>query len=473
MYDLLQHAITIGEKLGARLVEARSDDFYIREIRTEMDEVRDVKNIRRVGIGINVYYNGASGYSFETNPSKKAIEIATKRAYKIAKASSKAAEVKIDPGEAPSHKQKELELEVKKNPKDSLLSLKKDLVLRAVETAQEYGENIASITGRYGELFGQKQFMNSEKTEVSWSPLVVDLNIQVVSKAGELLVDGRDGVGGSFGLELFETKKYSPEKLGENAGKWAAEKLQAKPAPPGKHRALCENRLVGVLAHESFGHLTESDFVVTGMSPLAQKIGHQLGSEHATITDEGTMDPSRYHGFWLPFDDQGIQTAKTVIMEKGRLAGYLHNRETAVAMKAGFTGNARAVNYNFPPIVRMKNTYFSPGDLSLEEAMEQLDTGIYAMRTVGGQANMDGTFMFKASRGYYVKNGEKEYPLREVTLTGSILDFLKNIEGATRELSLYSGYFGGCGKNGQYPLPVGLGGPHLLVREVQFGGEKQ
>ncbi|MDH5780164.1 MAG: hypothetical protein OEZ29_06175, partial [Candidatus Bathyarchaeota archaeon] len=182
MYDLLQHAITIGEKLGARLVEARSDDFYIREIRTEMDEVRDVKNIRRVGIGINVYYNGASGYSFETNPSKKAIEIATKRAYKIAKASSKAAEVKIDPGEAPSHKQKELELEVKKHPKDSVLSLKKDLVLRAVETAQEYGENIASITGRYGELFGQKQFMNSEKTEVSWSPLVVDLNIQVVSK---------------------------------------------------------------------------------------------------------------------------------------------------------------------------------------------------------------------------------------------------------------------------------------------------
>ena len=76
MFDLLQHAITIGEKLGARLVEARLDDFYIREIRTEMDEVRDVKNIRRVGIGINVYYNGASGYSFETNPSKKAIEIA-------------------------------------------------------------------------------------------------------------------------------------------------------------------------------------------------------------------------------------------------------------------------------------------------------------------------------------------------------------------------------------------------------------
>lgn len=472
MFDLLQHAITTGEKLGARLVETRLDDFYIREIRTEMDEVRDVKNIRRVGIGVNVYYKGASGYSFETKQSKKAIETATKRAFKIATASSKATKIKMDPGEAPSHKQKELKLDVKEHPKDLALSFKKDLVLRAVRTAKEYGKKISSIVGLYGELSGKKQFMNSERTEVSWSPLLVHLVVSVVSKTGELLVSGADGIGGSFGLELFETNEYSPEKLGENAGKWAAEKLKAKPAPPGKHRALCENHLVGVLAHESFGHLTESDFVVTGMSPLAGKIDHQLGSEHATIIDEGTIDTSKYHGFWLPFDDQGIQTTKNVILDRGKLVGYLHRRDTAVAMKASFTGNARAINYTFPPIVRMKNTYFSPGDLSLEEALEQLDTGIYAIRTAGGQANFDGTFMFKASRGYYVKNGEKEYPLREVTLAGSILDFLKNIEGATKELSIHSSYFGGCGKGGQHPLPVGLGGPHLLLRGVHFGGEK-
>jgi TldD protein len=81
--------------------------------------------------------------------------------------------------------------------------------------------------------------------------------------------------------------------------------------------------------------------------------------------------------------------------------------------------------------------------------------------------------MFKALRGYYVEHGEMKYPLREVTLTGSILTLLKNIEGATRELLIRSGYFGGCGKGGQFPLPVGSGGPHLLVKEVHFGGERQ
>ena len=472
MFDLIKHAVKTGEKLRADFVEARADDLSSREIRTEMTEVKDVKTMRRVGVGVTVYNLGATGYSFTAQLSRKAVEEATERASRIARASSKIAKIKVDPGEAKLHKQRELELAVKKHPRDLPLTSKKDLVLRAVESAKAHGKHVSSITCGYGELFGQKYFVNSEGTEVSWSPLVVHLAIQVVSKVGDLLVDGADGMGGSCGLELFDKETFSPETMGGNAGTWAAEKLKAKPAPAGKHRALCENRLVGVLAHESFGHLTESDFVTSGMSPLIGKIGEKLGSEHATIIDEGMLDTSRYYGFWLPFDDQGIKTARTTLVDKGRLVGYLHDRTTATSIKSNFTGNARAVNYNHPPIVRMKNTYFSPGDLSMEEALEQLGTGIYAISTAGGQANMDGTFMFKALRGYYVEKGEKKYPLREVTLTGSILDFLKNIEGATKDLFIFSGYFGGCGKDEQWPLPVGLGGPHLVIKEVQFGGEK-
>jgi TldD protein len=84
---------------------------------------------------------------------------------------------------------------------------------------------------------------------------------------------------------------------------------------------------------------------------------------------------------------------------------------------------------------------------------------------------MDGNFLFKAVRGYWIENGEKKEPLREVALTGNILEFLQNVEGRTKDFQLSSGYFGGCGKGGQYPLPVGLGGPKLLMREATFGGK--
>ena len=472
MFELLEYGVKKAEDLGGEFIEARFDDFSIREIYTERKFVRDVKTLRRVGIGINVFFRGSTGYSFTVDLSKKSVSEAATRAVNIAKASSAASQIKVEPGEIAPSKRKELGLEVKKHPKDFPLSFKKDLILRAVESSEMHGKHISSITGRYGELYGEKFFVNSAGAEISWFPIVLDLRIHVVSKRGDMLVDGMDGFGGSFGLEAFDISEHSPETLGENAGKWAAEKLEAKPAPPGKHRTLCENMLVGVLAHESFGHLTEGDFIISGMSPLTGKLGEKLGSEHATIIDEGTPDPEKYNGFWIPLDDQGVETTKIVIMDKGKLTNYLHSRETASLMKDRSTGNARAVNYNFPAIVRMRNTYFAPGDLSLEEALELLDTGVYAIRTAGGQASADGTFMFKASRGYYVEKGEKKYPLREVTLSGSILTFLRNVEGATKELIIRSGHFGGCGKGEQWPLPVGLGGPHLLVREVQFGGEK-
>lgn len=104
--------------------------------------------------------------------------------------------------------------------------------------------------------------------------------------------------------------------------------------------------------------------------------------------------------------------------------------------------------------------------------MEQLGTGIYAIRTLGGQVDLDGSFVFQAIRGYWVKNGEKQYPLKDVALSGNILDLLKNIRGATKDLKINATYFGGCGKDGQYPLPVGIGGPKLIIDNVRFGGEQ-
>ncbi|RLI56831.1 MAG: TldD/PmbA family protein, partial [Candidatus Thorarchaeota archaeon] len=93
------------------------------------------------------------------------------------------------------------------------------------------------------------------------------------------------------------------------------------------------------------------------------------------------------------------------------------------------------------------------------------------IQSYGGQVEGDGSFVFKAVRGYWVENGEIKYPIREVSLSGNVLELLGHLEGATRDLQLSSGYFGGCGKGGQAPLPVGLGGPKLVVDGVTFGGK--
>jgi TldD protein len=472
MLDKLQDCVRIGEDMGADFMEARFDDLTLRALQRVDDIWQDIQVKSRQGFAITAYVEGVSGFSFTPSDETKDIKMAVEKAYRMAKASSKAAKLKLPFERRSAVKSKKSDTpKVKLHPRDVEMSDKIDMINRMVESARNHGKNIRSLRGRWGELHGPKLFVNSDGSIVDWNFLVTDLRISVTSKtdAGAMVM-GRKYHGGTFGLEEFEKDDLTPEQMGEVAGKNAKEQLKSKACPAGKFRALVEEELVGVLAHESFGHLSEADFVVTGGSPLAEKIGTTLGSEHATIVDGGVPDIKKYGGLWVPYDDQGIAANQTTILEDGILKHYLHNRGTAEKLEQEPTGNARAISYVFPPIPRMTNTYFLPGDLTEEEAMERLGTGIYAIQTSGGQVEGDGSFVFKAIRGYWIENGEIQYPIREVALSGNILDLLKNVEGATKELKLGAGYFGGCGKGSQYPLPVGDGGPQLVIDNVIFGG---
>ncbi|MFX1411890.1 MAG: TldD/PmbA family protein [Promethearchaeota archaeon] len=474
MFDELNAIISKVEGKGADFVEARYDELLIRTIIKENERIQECKTTKRTGVGFNVYYKGATGYAFSADLSSVALEQSATDAFGIAKASAPAISIKaeIDPLDPITNIH--LKPKIREPAWLTEMNEKMDLLSRMENSAKEYGENIASLKVNYGELSGEKIFINSEGTEIHWHPFLLDVRCIVTSKnqQGDLMT-ATDVRTGSIGLEHLKMKSFTPEDLGMNAALWAKEKMTAKAAPAGKFRTLCENTLVGVLAHESFGHLTEGDFVVSKGSPIHDKLGETLGSECVTIIDEGiTALGENICGFWLPYDDQGVKTGHNVLIEKGILKEFLHSRSTAKLLKADPTGNARAVNFTFAPIPRMKNTYFKPGDLTEEEALKQLGTGIYAIQTLGGQAGLDGSFLFKAVRGYWIENGERQYPLKDVTLTGNILEFLQNVQGATKDLIIFSTFFGGCGKDGQYPLPVGIGGPKLLIDNVRFGGEQ-
>jgi TldD protein len=473
MFDKLHHIIKRVEKEGADFVEARYDELKIQTIIKENHRIQECKAMRQGGVGFNIFYKGATGYAFSPNLNSEHLEKSAFSAFNIAKASAEMVKSKSIVNIEQDSEKIHLKPKLKEPAWEVELDKKMKLMKRMEQSAQENGKNISSLKVFYGELSGEKMFTNSEEKEIHWHPYILDMRCLVTSKdqQGNLLT-GAQSKGGSVGLEYFNKKGNTPENIGKDAAIWAKEKLKAKAAPAGEYPALCENLLTGVLAHESFGHMTEGDFITSKASPLYNKIGEKLGTEKVSIIDEGILSHNGdLNGMYLPYDDQGIETKKVVLMENGILKNFLHTRTTAQMLDAKSTGNARAVNFAYPPIPRMKNTYFMPGDLTEEEALEELGTGIYAIQSAGGQVELDGSFVFLASRGYWIENGEKKYPLKDVTLSGNILDLLNNVKGATKDLKIFSGYFGGCGKDGQFPLPVGLGGPKLLVDSVQFGGE--
>jgi len=463
--DLMNKATKHALRIGADFAEVKGEDTKTMSIEAVNKEIRTVSEVHNVGIGVRVFCGKGSGFSFSSILDEQNAFHAVETAVKIAKASTKKTLMKQRLAEVKTIQDKKT-ANVNKHPREVSLEEKKDYCLRQCEAAKKISKQIANITSVFGEYHGTIHYLNTEGTKVSYEPLLVGLRILCVAKKGETIVDARNSYGGSVGLSAFEEEANTPEKIAEDTAKWAVEKLKAKPAPAGKFDALIDPKLAGVLAHESFGHLSEADFVVIGASPLSGRIGQPLGTENVTIIDEGLPQKGGYN---IYFDDEGFPCRRIEVMKKGVLNSYLHSRVTAKAMKMEPTGNARSQDYSFEPIVRMRNTYFDVGDWKQEEALEELRNGIYAIDTAGGQVSDTGTFLFKAIRGYMVENGELKYPLRDVALTGNILELLKNVEAVCNDLEISSTPFGGCGKMEQRAL-VGTGGPHLKVKNVHFGG---
>ena len=131
------------------------------------------------------------------------------------------------------------------------------------------------------------------------------------------------------------------------------------------------------------------------------------------------------------------------------------------------TGNARALDYTFQPIVRMTNTYIEPREASFEELISEIKEGVYVKSWYGGMTSME-MFTFSAGEAFMIRNGRVEEFLRPVVLTGNVFTTMENIDAIGNDLDMNQG--GGCGKGGQMPLPVSNGSPHIRIRKCLLGG---
>jgi TldD protein len=194
-------------------------------------------------------------------------------------------------------------------------------------------------------------------------------------------------------------------------------------------------------------------------------LGKQFGSSQLNIVD-GAAVPGLRGSY--KYDDEGVPAAKTYLIREGKLVGRLHSRETAAKMKEKPTGNARAISYRFPPIVRMTNTYIEPGSISFDDMIEDVNEGIYAKNWYGCMTSME-MFTFSAGEAYMIRNGKVAEAIRPVVLTGNVFATLQNIDAIGNDLDMNQG--GGCGKAGKMPLPVSNGSPHIRIRKCLVGGK--
>ena len=230
---------------------------------------------------------------------------------------------------------------------------------------------------------------------------------------------------------------------------------------PGEYPVLMSPLTTGVFAHESFGHKSESDFMV-GDETMRKEwtLGKQVGQSLLSIIDDGTIAGNGY----VPFDDEGTRGRKTNIITNGVLTDRLHSVDTAAALEESPTGNARSINFEFEPIVRMTTTYIEKGTTPLKDIVAGIEFGIF-IDTIKHGSGMS-TFTIAPSRAYKIENGKITTPINVAVVTGNVFETLNIVDAVSEEFELLSFVGGGCGKMEQFPLPVGFGGPYTLVRKL-------
>ena len=304
-------------------------------------------------------------------------------------------------------------------------------------------------------------FASSEGAYIEQGKVDVAIRISAMARDGADVQQAGVSLGSNGDFSFVETLHQDARDVADKAVRM----LKAPRIRGGEYPVVLDPVLAGVFIHEAFGHLSESDQVYDNdQMKEIMVLGSEFGGRHLNVVDGGAVEGLRGS---YKYDDEGVPSTRTYLIREGVLVGRLHSRETAAKMGEPPSGNARAISHQFPPIVRMTNTFIEPGDASLADLLSDIKEGVYASNWYGGMTSTE-MFTFSSGEAYMIRNGRIEEMVRPVMLSGNLFTTLRNLDAVGNDLDFNQG--GGCGKGGQSPLPVSNGSPHIRIQNCLVGG---
>ncbi len=439
---------------GVKYWDFRDQTISANRVTGWNNEIKDMLCSEKSGINFRIFVGNGVGFAYSYDGDiKKVVNKAVKIAKLMDKNTKEIRDIYIGKTIKDNKKSK-----FKINPKNISFEEKKKLVL---EYSKPTEKNIVSRQATYSEYYKKNYFTNSVGSDIKQN--LVFTYIRVHSTAKDKFIENyADATGGMDG---YETTKRFP-KVAKKSNDNALAMLKAKNPKGGKSNIIIDGPLAEVFIHEALGHASEADHIMENLSCLKDLQGKKIANDFVNVYDDSRGKNSSWGGQF--YDDEGTKTSNTTLIKNGILNSYLHSRESAAYLGVKPTGNGRAQDISHRLQVRMSNTYIGKGDYSFEGLLKKLKNGFYLVGSKGGQVSpAKGTFQFACMQGFVVKNGELKQRLRNVALTGNILELLKNIKAIGNKLD--DSRPGQCGKNGQWAFVDGRC-PRILIKDAIVGG---
>jgi TldD protein len=402
-----------------------------------------------IGVGVRLIHREKTFYAYTNEASERALMSLANDLSRYAQGGGVTAVLPASPTAARRPSAVRVPPSTRGVPEKAALVSTVDRVARGVSPV------IRQVRATYGEADRRIEVAAHPGVFVSDAQTFTLLTAQCVAGDGSGLAMGYESGGGTVGWEFLE--EFIPEALALKAASRAVRTLSAGKIEGGRMPVVISAEAGGTMVHEAIGHGLEADLARQGMSVYGNALGKETASPLVSIVDDSTVSGKRGS---FGIDDEGTPGERTVLVDKGVLKGFLHDRLSAMKEGARPTGNGRRESYRHKPIPRMSNTIISPGSTPPGEILKEVDRGLLVLKMGGGQVNtVTGDFMFEVAEGYRIENGARGEPVRGATITGNGPEVLKMIDRVGSDLGFG---LGTCGKEGQ-GVPVGDAQPTLRI----------
>jgi PmbA protein len=322
-------------------------------------------------------------------------------------------------------------------------------IQQARETEEATFAADARITNSEGASFdahsGERVFANSRGFLGSYRVSSCSLSANPVAREGEFME--RDYW---YSSARSHAQLDTPAAIGRHAAERTVRRLGARKVATQKVPVVFDSQTARTLLGNVFDAV-EGDSIYRSASFLAGKLGQRVASENVTIIDDGTL-PGLFGT--SPFDDEGVPSRRTVVIERGVLRNYLLNTYTARKLGMKTTGNAaRGITGNSG--VGHGNLFLEKGERSPDDIVRGIRQGLYVTELIGSAVNIVTGDYSRGAAGLWIENGEFAYPVSEITIASTLQRMLTDIEYVGSDLEF----------RGSVATPT------LMIREMTVSGQ--
>ena len=418
LLELAQDTMNLALKAGATSAEAMVAESRDSSISIRHGVVEELEQSESRAVGLRVFAGQSSATIASSVLTKEARQKLAERVVAMAKLAPPDSYAGLADPHQLAQQQHDYDLVSKTSPSASELK-------KLVEETEAAGLGVSGIS-KSGSAGGSSSSSTtalafSNGFAKSWQRTSFGLSISLVAGEGTSMV--RDYYGSS--ANHFEDIE-SPAYIGAKAAERTVARVNPRKLESQSVNVIFDRRVsASLLGH--FAGAINGAAIARGVSFLKEKLGQQVFNSAVTIVD----DPHRLRGFSSKsFDGEGLPTQRRNFIDKGILTSWVMDLRSARQLNLQSTASAsRGLASN--PSPSTSNMHMEAGTSSREDMIRTLNKGLLITEFIGNANNAATGDYSRGASGFWIENGEIQFPVSEITVAGNLNQMFLNLTPAS------------------------------------------